>query len=290
KWHTERERERTDIKMRLRCVVEMVVVGPRTDPLSLKALDVGCAIYFIWMLAGEVRGDGLRYSKFAKAAGLTWPSRVGMAVMYLPSFLLPSAFLLLKLSHSRLLPSACTTRLLLTSSALSLHFFKRVLEVLFVHKYSGSMEVKMSILISGAYATATGVILYAQQLAAESNQEPPIDLMKWGVGVFVVGITGNFYHHYLLATLRSEKKPSNGASQYKIPQGGLFRWVVCPHYLCESIGFFGVAMIAQTFIALLTAVGMSASLCARSYKTKEWYLKKIDGFPAHRKPFFPFLF
>ncbi|MCO5564061.1 hypothetical protein L7F22_017717 [Adiantum nelumboides] len=269
--------------------LEMVFVGPSTDPLSLQVLETGCGLFMIWMLVGEVKGDGLRYSKFAKAAGLTWPSRLGMAVMYLPSFLLPFAFLLLKLS----LPpssSTTTTRLLLTASALSLHFGKRLLEVLFIHKYSGSMEAKMSILVSGAYAAATGLILFAQQVAAEKGKSPPIDLMKWGIGLFVVGITGNFYHHYLLSTLRSDKKPSNGKSQYKIPEGGLFRWVVCPHYLFESIGFLGIALIAQTFCAVIVAVGMSASLCARSYKTKDWYLKKIDGFPADRKPFFPFLF
>ncbi|MCO5591501.1 hypothetical protein L7F22_045485 [Adiantum nelumboides] len=262
------------------------------DPLSLQVLQAGCGLFVIWMLVGELKGDGLRYSKFAKAAGLIWPSRLGMAVMLFPSFLLSCAFLLLNLSHSPLLPpsSSTTTRLLLTASALSLHFGKRLLEVLFIHKYSGSMEAKMSILVSCAYAAATGLILFAQQVAAEKGKSPPVDLMKWGIGLFVVGITGNFYHHYLLSTLRSDKKPSNSTSQYKIPEGGLFRWVVCPHYLFESIGFLGIALIAQTFSAFVIALGMSASLCARSYKTKDWYLKKIDGFPADRKPFFPFLF
>ncbi|KAH7431635.1 hypothetical protein KP509_08G057800 [Ceratopteris richardii] len=153
------------------------------------------------------------------------------------------------------------------------------------------MELSQSVLISSAYATAAVVIIYAQHISAVREVQPDLDLTNWGLGVFVIGIVGNFYHHYLLASLRSDKtKSMNSKSKYVVPQGGLFTYVVCPHYLFESVTFFGIAMMAQTFVALLTAVGMSSSLCARSYKTKDWYLKKVEGFPPNRKPFFPFLF
>jgi hypothetical protein len=73
---------------------------------------------------------------------------------------------------------------------------------------------------------------------------PAIGLPYPGVLVFAVGIAGNLYHHYLLSRLRSGS--SGGDKGHRIPRGGLFELVTCPHYLFEIIGLFGFAMISQT--------------------------------------------
>ena len=60
--------------------------------------------------------------------------------------------------------------------------------------------------------------------------------MPWGLPVglalFGVGLLGNFYHHYLLATLRSP-----GETKYKVPRGGCFEYVAAPHYFFELLRF-----------------------------------------------------
>ena len=88
-------------------------------------------------------------------------------------------------------------------------------------------------------------MIYAQHLAQEAA-EPMLDLKYPGVALFLLGITGNFYHHCLLSRLRG--KDDKG---YKIPKGGLFRFVICPHYLFEIIEFVGVAFISQTIYTSL---------------------------------------
>lgn len=52
--------------------------------------------------------------------------------------------------------------------------------------------------------------------------------LYFGFGVFLIGQGSNFYHHILLTRLRS-----NESREYKIPEGGLFSLVNCPHYLSE---------------------------------------------------------
>ena len=47
-----------------------------------------------------------------------------------------------------------------------------------------------------------------------------------GIVLWILGESINFYHHAILANLR----PS-GTSGYVIPSGGLFHYIVCPHYL-----------------------------------------------------------
>ncbi|CAI9296256.1 unnamed protein product [Lactuca saligna] len=125
----------------------------------------------------EIKGKHMQYSKFLnvgvvkKEDNTKLSSRNGMLFSYTPAFLVGLASLLV--FHDQDL------RFMLLASALTAHFLKRVLEVLFLHKYSGSMLLESAIIIS------------------------------------LIGIIGNFYHHYLLANLRK-----NGEKEYKIPQGG----------------------------------------------------------------------
>ena len=48
-----------------------------------------------------------------------------------------------------------------------------------------------------------------------------------GIVLWILGESINFYHHVILANLR----PSSTSSGYVIPSGGLFHYIVCPHYL-----------------------------------------------------------
>ena len=75
------------------------------------------------------------------------------------------------------------------------------MQVMFVHRCSGNMTLETALLISSSYLFTSANFLYAQQLS-ESMSPPPVDLTWMGIGLFVVGIGGNFYHHCLLSRLR----------------------------------------------------------------------------------------
>jgi steroid 5-alpha reductase family enzyme len=158
------------------------------------------------------------------------------------------------------------------------------MQVLFIHRYSGDMTLQTALLISCSYLFTSVNLLYAQQLS-ESMRPPAMDLTWLGIGLFVVGIAGNFYHHYLLSTLRKK-----GRDGYAVPQGGLFRLVVCPHYLFEIIGWLGMAFISQTPYGFCSLLGTTFYLMGRSYATRQWYLHKMEDFPQQRKAVFPFIF
>ncbi|MCO5564059.1 hypothetical protein L7F22_017715 [Adiantum nelumboides] len=266
-------------------VMEMIMAHP--DPTGLRVVQVLNLLGAIRMARAERRGEGIPYSKFAPSDSIkrgVFPSKTGMAILYSPAALLCSSFLLSKLSSP-----APDHRLVVFSAALTMHYIKRLLEVFFVHKYSGTMEMSVSFTISLFYVLSSTQLLYAQNISV--HQVPPsIDLMRLGMLLFVVGMGGNFYHHRLLANLRKDDKDKDGKKRYVTPQGGLFTWVVCPHYLFECIDFLGLALIGQTTSAFVVALATFIMLSARSRSTKQWYEKKIEGFPKERKAFLPFLF
>ncbi|KAK3228594.1 hypothetical protein Dsin_000475 [Dipteronia sinensis] len=232
---------------------------------------------------GEITGKHLKYSKFwnqsTTNSNLTnnkFSSRSGMLFIYTPSFLAGLASFWL-FPHQNL-------RFLLLVSALTIHYFKRILEVIFIHKYSGSVMVDSGIVISLSYLISTSIMIYSQYLS-QGLGEPSIDLKYLGIFLFLLGISGNFYHHYLLSKMRKD-----GEREYKIPKGGLFDFVVCPHYLFEILGFVGISFISQNLYALSCAIGVVLYLTGRSYVTRKWYLSKFEDFPKHVKAIYPYLF
>lgn len=140
------------------------------------------------------------------------------------------------------------------------------------------------VMISISYCAYAITMVYAQRLAT-GVAEPVLDLKYPGVALFLLGIAGNFYHHLLLSKLRDK-----GNKGYKIPKGGLFRFVICPHYLFEIIELVGVALISQTIYAFSFALGSAMYLMGRSYATRKWYLSKFQNFPSEVRALIPYVF
>ncbi|KDP27529.1 hypothetical protein JCGZ_20167 [Jatropha curcas] len=231
----------------------------------------------------ELKGKHLNYSKFWNANNNNnnnnrkVSSRNGMLFLYTPAFLAGVA-------SFGLFPDE-GLRFFFIKSALTIHFFKRLFEVMLIHKYSGGMDIDSAIPISLSYFLSTATMIYAQHLT-KGYPDPPIDLKYVGIVLFLIGISGNFYHHYLLSKLRSNANDK----QYKIPKGGLFELVLCPHYLFEILGFWGVSFISQTLYSFSFTMGTTLYLMGRSYATRRWYLSKFDDFPHHVKALIPFVF
>ncbi len=106
----------------------------------------------------------------------------------------------------------------------------------------------------------------------------------------MVGQLGNFYHHWLLASLRPSKTKDEGASAYKVPSSGMFHLVTMPHYTFELVSWFGVAVVAGSLNSLLVVASMTSYLGGRAVATKRWYVANLKGFPRERKAIIPFLF
>lgn len=158
-------------------------------------------------------------------------------------------------------------------------------QTVFIHKYSGSMAVESLVPICISYFLSSCTMIYAQHLSPDFLA-PDIDLMYPGIVLFLVGIAGNLYHHILLSKLRRQQDDK----QYKIPQGGLFKLIVCPHYLFEMVDIVGISFISQTPYAFSFAVGTIVYLMGRSYVTRKWYLSNFKDFPKDVKAVIPFIF
>jgi len=86
--------------------------------------------------------------------------------------------------------------------------------------------------------------------------------------------------------LNLRKTPGNG---YKIPYGGLFRWVSCPNFFGEIIEWSGFALMIWSPAGLAFAVWTAANLIPRALDHHKWYRENFPDYPQERKAVFPCL-
>lgn len=244
-------------------------------------LEVASSVVFGLLTLGNYASEtssATPYSKFstlASGAGVT--GRTGMLIIYAPSLILLGW--LIRAAH------LSSSRDLLVKGLLLVHFLKRVLETLFVHKYSGSVSLATSSFIGVYYSLVSAL------LASLHCNQPSDPAALLGVGLFVVGQLGNLYHHVLLSNLRGPKAPSGDRkSAYVVPRGGFFEYVAMPHYFFELVAWLGVAVCTQHLTALLVVTSMASYLAGRSVSTTKYYLKNVKGYPTTRRHLVPGIF
>ncbi len=230
--------------------------------LAMVAISVGPLEYF-----GQAM---MAYSKFRPSSGIS--TRTGMVILY------AAPLVALVISALPYLSNPTAIQLLVFASVF-IHFAKRVLESLFLHKYSGPISIFTTLMIASFYSFAAFLIGYL-------NRTPLQTMDVWfylSIALFIIGIVGNFNQHKALADLRKD------SLEYKIPRGGLFEYVVCPHYLFEIIAWTGIFLLSRHLGTFLVLAFIIAYLSTRSIRTLIWYREKFKDFPMDKKGIFPFV-
>jgi len=105
-----------------------------------------------------------------------------------------------------------------------------------------------------------------------------------GVLLFIAGFGINQYHDKILLGLR---KSGNG--EYKIPQGGLFRYVSCPNFFGEIVEWGGFALMTWSLPTFSFFLWTFVNLVPRALDHHKWYKQHFSDYPADRKAVIPFL-
>ncbi|MFH1529270.1 MAG: methyltransferase [Pseudomonadota bacterium] len=106
-----------------------------------------------------------------------------------------------------------------------------------------------------------------------------------GVAVFAAGFFINLQSDGILRNLR---KP--GETGYRIPQGGLYRWVSSPNYLGEMMEWAGWALATWSLAGLTFFLWTAANLLPRAVANHRWYRETFEDYPRRRRAVVPFLF
>ena len=105
-----------------------------------------------------------------------------------------------------------------------------------------------------------------------------------GMVLFWTGFGINKHADHILINLR---KP--GETGYKIPTGGMYRFITAPNYFGEILQWGGWALACWNLGALGFFAWTVANLAPRAFANHKWYKEKFDDYPPERKALIPFV-
>jgi hypothetical protein len=103
-----------------------------------------------------------------------------------------------------------------------------------------------------------------------------------GAALFLGGLAINWHSDAVLRRLRKA-----GETGYKVPHGGLFRWVSCPNYLGEVIEWAGWAVATWSLPGAAFACWTAANLAPRAVAHHRWYRQRFPEYPNGRGAILP---
>lgn len=106
-----------------------------------------------------------------------------------------------------------------------------------------------------------------------------------GTAVFFVGFAVNVHSDHILRNLRNPLEKG-----YKIPRGGLFRWVTSPNYFGEIVEWCGWALASWSLAGVAFAAFTFSNLAPRGWAHHRWYRANFPDYPKNRKAVIPGLF
>ncbi|XP_036965953.1 trans-2,3-enoyl-CoA reductase b isoform X2 [Acanthopagrus latus] len=173
----------------------------------------------------------------------------------------------------------------------SFHYVKRLLETLFVHRFShGTMPLR------NIFKNCTYYWGFAAWMAYYINHPlytPPIygeQQIRLALIVFLFCQIGNFSIHVALRNLRP---PGSKTRKIPYPTKNPFTWIFllvsCPNYTYELGSWLGFTLMTQCLpVAFFTLVGFIQMTVWAKGKHRS-YLKEFRDYPPLRSPILPFV-
>jgi len=171
------------------------------------------------------------------------------------------------------------------------HFAKRLLETIFVHRFSHATMPLFSLFKNCGYYGGYGVLvgyfinhpLYTPPMFGNAQ-------VYTGLALFLFNEYGNFVIHCALRDLRPA-----GSKERKIPyptsnpMTQLFRFVSCPNYTYEFGSWVAFSVMTQTLTAVLFTLFGFYQMAVWAMAKHRNYRKEFKDYPKGRKAIIPFL-
>jgi len=243
--------------------------------LILLSFGFSSALFFI-ILFFITAGYGQHQSK---KWGPTINNKLGWFIMEVPTVIIYLFYYLIGNRKARLVP-------IVFMIIWMVHYCQRTF--IFPLLIRGKHPMPITIIIMGL--TFNGLNTYIQ--ARWINTLSPNYHVSWLLNpLFIIGFviffSGFFINLHSDHIVRNLRKP--GETEYKIPSGGMFRYISSPSYFGEITEWTGWAIMTWSFPGLIFALWTFANLAPRARSNHIWYKETFDNYPKNRRALIPFI-
>ncbi|KAI0978209.1 hypothetical protein GJ496_002258 [Pomphorhynchus laevis] len=174
----------------------------------------------------------------------------------------------------------------------SIHYIKRLLESLFVHRFSHSTMPLGNLFKNCSYYWGFSIWIGYLLNHPFYTKAFTTSQLIFGCMLFAVCEYGNGQCHILLRHLR----PAGSESTRKIPfpndnlMTKLFNYVSCPNYTYEVFAWVGFSIASQCLAVMIFTVAGFAQMASWAKKKHQRYVKEFPEYPIKRKAIIPFIY
>lgn len=236
---------------------------------------VGASVFILLFFVSAPYGQHIR-----KGWGPNINNKLGWFLMEIPTVIV---FLIIYFLGERIMSMSSILFLIIWM----VHYGQRTFIFPFLIRAKQPMPV--TIITFGFIFNGINTYLQARWIYALSAPYPESWIFSpfflTGIIIFLIGININLSSDQIIRNLR---KP--GETEYKIPFGGMFRWVSNPSYFGEITEWAGWAMLTWSFPGLIFVAWTFANLAPRALSIHKWYLETFPDYPKNRKALIPFIY
>ncbi|XP_040040723.2 polyprenal reductase [Gasterosteus aculeatus] len=183
---------------------------------------------------------------------------------------------------------------LLVLVLLCVHALRRLLECLRVSVFSGGAVHAVQYAFGLCYYVSLGLTVLCTDRLGEGTG-PLLAQLDWfhvaGASLFLGASALQHRCTVLLAGLRTGKSGAVETLAHRLPVGGCFELVSCPHYFAELLIYVSLALVlggrSLTWWLVVLYVLFNQALAAQL--SHDFYVGKYESYPRHRKAFIPFV-
>lgn len=178
---------------------------------------------------------------------------------------------------------------LILFSLFQIHYFHRTFIYPFQIRVKPGAKYRIILLLFGMIFNAANGALngwFLSQLGTHLHNNSWLMDVRFISGILLF-VTGFAMAKQSDAILRNLRKP--GETAYKIPYGGMYRFVSCPNYLGEMIQWSGFALAGWSMPALAFVAFTAANLIPKALSSHKWYREQFPDYPKDRKAVIPFV-
>lgn len=207
-------------------------------------------------------------------------NKAGWILMELPTLIIPGIFYFTGTSEK----NAITWILYLLYT---FHYVNRVMVFPFRIRTKGKQMPVSIVLMAICFNVVNGFILgyflgnFGEIYTINWLWSTPFIL---GFIMFVAGMAINMKSDNILIKIRAANYKG-----YKIPQGGLFKYLSCPNLFGEIIEWIGFAIMTWNIAGASFAIWTITNLIPRAIDHHKWYQEKYPDYPYERKAIIPFV-
>ncbi|XP_074640883.1 putative very-long-chain enoyl-CoA reductase art-1 [Tubulanus polymorphus] len=209
----------------------------------------------------------------------------GPLVIYLLFYYRPS------LVYGEAASTPVTTAAHIAAGCWSTHYLKRLIETLFVHRFShATMPISNLFKNCSYYWGFTAFVAYFNNHPLYTPARYGDIQLYGGLAAFIFSQLGNFSIHLSLRNLRPP-----GTKERKIPYPSmnqftwLFYFVSCPNYTYEALAWTSFSILSQSLPALLFTAAGFYQMAVWALGKHRNYKKEFKNYPRGRKAIIPFI-